>query len=148
MCRPSKHLVGTTGGTHEEDTMTAMTIETSAVTSTHLADGLLVRLSGELGPDQLTHLRSTLLSPLPDDCRDVVVDAGEVTDVEFEALAIVFAAWAWAEEQGARFLLSRTSEMFDAVLADNGVAEDLPRLSELPSAPTAPVIPLQRVAVG
>jgi len=128
--------------------MTTLTIETGAVTSSQLADGLLVQLSGELGAEQLAPLRSTLLSPLPAECRDVVVDAGEVVDVEFEALAILFAAWAWAEEHGARFLLSRTSEEFDAVLADNGVSEDLPRLSQLPSAPAAPVIPLQRVAIG
>jgi len=128
--------------------MTATAIDTGAVTSSHLADGLLVQLSGELGSEQLGHLRSTLLSPLPPECRDIVIDAGEVTDVEFEALAIVFAAWAWAEEHGARFLLSRTSEEFDAILADNGVSDDLPRLTELPTAPAAPVIPLQRVAVG
>ena len=128
--------------------MTAMAIETGAVTRTQLADGLLVQLSGELGYEQLAELRATLLAPLPADCRDVVVDAGDVTAVEFDALAIVFAAWAWAEDHGARFLLSRTSENFDAFLADNGVSEDLPRLSELPSSPTAPVIPLQRVAVG
>ena len=54
--------------------MTAMAIETSAVTSTRMADGLLVRLAGELGTETLTDLRSTLLSPLPDGCRDVVVD--------------------------------------------------------------------------
>jgi anti-anti-sigma regulatory factor len=125
-----------------------MAIETGAVATTRLADGLLVQLSGELGSDQLGHLRSTLLSPLPEQCRDIVVDAGDVTRVEFEAVAVLFAAWAWAEEQGARFLLSRTSEEFDGVLADNGVSEDLPRLSRLPSAPKAPVIPLQRVAGG
>jgi len=128
--------------------MTATTIETTAVTSTRMADGLLVRLSGDLGFDQLAGMRATLLSPLPAECRDVVVDAGDVTDVDFDALAVVFAAWAWAEEHGARFLLSRTSPEFDAVLTDNGVAEDLPRLTQLPSAPAAPVIPLQRVAVG
>src|SRR3954452_903167 len=141
-------MVGTPGGTHRGGHMTAMAIETGAVISTHLADGLLVQLCGELGPEQLIEMRGSLLSPLAADCRDVIVDAGDVTDVDFEAMAIVFAAWAWAEEQGARFLLSRTSEAFDAVLADNGVAEDLPRLAELPSAPVAPVIPLQRVAVG
>ena len=128
--------------------MAAITLETAAVTSTRMADGLLVQLSGDLGPEQLDELRGTLLSPLGDECRDVVLDAGAVTDVDFDALAILFAAWAWAEEQGARFLLSRTSQEFDAVLADNGVSEDLPRLSQLPSAPAAPVIPLQRVAVG
>src|SRR6478672_5639039 len=128
--------------------MTAMAIETGAVTSTRMADGLLVRLAGELGTETLKDLRTTLLSPLPADCRDVVLDAGDVTDLEVEALAVVFAAWAWAEEHGARFLLSRTSAAFDAFLADNGVSDDLPRLSELPSAPAAPVIPLQRVAVS
>jgi anti-anti-sigma regulatory factor len=126
--------------------MTAMAMETGLVTSTRLADGLLVQLTGDLSQEHVTELRSTLLAPLPDDCRDVVIDAGDVTDVDFEALAVVFAAWAWIEEQGARFLLSRTSEEFDAVLADNGVAEDLPRLSNLPSAPAAPVIPLQRIS--
>jgi anti-anti-sigma regulatory factor len=128
--------------------MTAMAIETAAVTSTRMADGLLVQLAGELGPEALTTMRSTLLAPLPADCRDVVVDAGGVTDLDFDALAIVFAAWAWVEEHGGRFLLSRTSQAFDAILADNGVADDLPRLSQLPSAPAAPVIPMQRVAVG
>jgi anti-anti-sigma regulatory factor len=128
--------------------MTAMATETAAVTCTRMADGLLVQLAGELGSEQLAHMRSLLLSPLPAECRDVVIDAGDVTDLDLDALAIVFAAWAWAEDQGARFLLSRTSEEFDAVLADNGVAADLPRLSGLPSAPSAPIIPLQRVAVG
>ena len=128
--------------------MTAMAIETAAVTTTRMADGLLVRLAGELDAEAVGQLRSTLLSPLPADCRDVVIDAGDVTGVEFEALALLFAAWAWTEEQGARFLLSRTSPEFDATLTANGVADDLPRLSQLPSAPDAPVIPLQRVAVG
>src|SRR3954453_3842792 len=68
---PSKHLVGTPGGTHRGGHMTAMAIETGAVTSTHLADGLLVQLSGELGPEQLIEMRGSLLSPLPADCRDV-----------------------------------------------------------------------------
>lgn len=128
--------------------MTAMTTETAPVTSTRMADGLLVRLAGELDNEAVTSMRTTLLAPLPADCRDIVIDAGDVTDLDFDALAIVFAAWAWAEEHGARFLLSRTSAEFESFLADNGVADDLPRLSELPSAPGAPVIPLQRVAVG
>lgn len=126
--------------------MTAMAVETGLVTSTRLADGLLVQLAGELGCDQLAELRATLLSPLPPECRDVVIDAGDVTDMDFPALAVVFAAWAWAEEQGARFLLSRTSAEFEAALELNGVTDDLPRLAELPAAPAAPVIPLQRVA--
>jgi anti-anti-sigma regulatory factor len=124
--------------------MTAMAVETGLVASTRLADGLLVRLVGEVGAEQLTALRGTLLSDLPAGCRDVVIDAGEVADIDFEALAVLFAAWAWVEEQGGRFLLSRTSRGFEDALAEHGVVDDLPRLSELPSAPSAPVIPLQR----
>ena len=54
--------------------MTAVTVDTAAVTSTRMADGLLVQLSGDLGVEQLADMRSTLLSPLPAECRDVVVD--------------------------------------------------------------------------
>ena len=128
--------------------MTAMAIDTAAVNRTRMADGLLVRLAGEFGADQVAQLRSVLLAALPAECRDVVVDAGDVTDIALESLAVVFAGWAWAEESGARFLLSRTSPAFEAALAANGVADDLPRLTALPSAPDAAVIPLQRVAVG
>ena len=126
--------------------MTAMLVETGRVASTQLADGLLVQLGGDLGEHNLDELRSTLLSPLPDGCRDVVVDAGEVTDVDFDALAIVFASWAWAEDNGARFLLSRTSPGFEAALEFYDVADALPRLTELAAAPIAPVIPLQRAS--
>jgi anti-anti-sigma regulatory factor len=128
--------------------MTAITaVETKPVTSTRLADGLLVQLAGELGEQQLPGLRASLLSPLPEGCQDVVIDAGDVTGIDIDAIAIVFAAWAWAEDQGARFLLSRTSEQFETALADNGVADDLPRLGQLQNGTSAPVIPLQRAAV-
>lgn len=126
--------------------MTAMMVEAGVVNSTRLADGLLVQLSGALGAEQVEDMRRTLLAPLPADCRDVVIDAGDVLDLDFDALAIVFAAWAWAEEHGARFLLSRTSAAFEDALELNGVVDDLPRLSELGAAPVAPVIPMQRTA--
>src|SRR4051794_3114236 len=76
---------GSYGAPDEEDTMTAMLVETGLVTSTRLADGLLVQLTGDLGEHHLAELRDTLLGPLPSECRDVVVDAGEVTDVDFDA---------------------------------------------------------------
>jgi anti-anti-sigma factor len=126
--------------------MTAMTVETGFVTSTRLADGLLVQLAGDLGAEHVAELRRALLGPLPAQCRDVVIDAGQVTDLDVEALAVVFAAWAWAEEHGARFLLSRTSPAFENALELNGVVDDLPRICELTAAPVAPVIPLQRTA--
>src|SRR4051794_37349737 len=40
----------------KEDTMTAMLVETGLVTSTRLADGLLVQLQGGLGAHHLTEL--------------------------------------------------------------------------------------------
>ena len=124
--------------------MTAMAVETGLVTSTRLADGLLVQLAGDLDAQHLAELRTALLSPLAPECRDVVVDAGDVTDIDFDALSVIFAAWAWAEEHGARFLLSRTSPEFEDALESHGVVDDLPRLSELAAAPAAPVIPIQR----
>jgi anti-anti-sigma factor len=126
--------------------MTAMLVETGAVSSSYLADGLLVQLHGELDETTAAEMRRVLLAPLPAECRDIVVDAGEVSAIDLSALAIVFAAWGWAEEHGARFLLSRTSHAFEEALDDNGVIDDLPRLSELPSSSDAPVIPLQRTA--
>jgi anti-anti-sigma regulatory factor len=125
--------------------MTATMLDSGLVTSTRLADGLLVQLAGDLGSQHVDELRRTLLAPLPAGCRDVVIDAGEVNGLDFDALAVVFAAWAWAEEHGARFLLSRTSAAFEEALELNGVIDDLPRLSELATAPIAPVVPLQRV---
>jgi anti-anti-sigma regulatory factor len=124
--------------------MSAMAVETGLVSCTRLADGMIVQLAGALSREHVAELRATLLAPLPADCRDVVIDAGDVSDCDFDALAVVFAAWAWVEEKGSRFLLSRTSDAFDAALAANGVAGDLPRLADLSSAPTGPVIPRQR----
>lgn len=126
--------------------MTAMLVESGAVSSSYLADGLLVQLQGALDESSVAEMRRVLLAPIPARCRDIIVDAGEVLDIDFSGLAVVFAAWGWAEEHGARFLLSRTSKAFETALEDNGVIDDLPRLSDLSSAPAAPVIPLPRPA--
>jgi len=126
--------------------MTAMLVETGQVSSSYLADGLLVQLHGALDESVVAEMRQVLLAPIPAECRDIVVDAGEVIDIDFSALAVVFAAWGWAEEHGARFLLSRTSAAFEEALEANGVIDDLPRLSELGSAPGSPVIPFPRTA--
>ena len=128
--------------------MMATAAETGLVNRSLLADGMLVQLSGELSHEHVTELREVLLAPLAEGCRDVIIDAGDVSDIDFDALAVVFAAWAWVEEQGARFLLSRTSPAFEQTLAANGVADDLPRLADLGSAPAAAAIPRQRASVG
>jgi anti-anti-sigma regulatory factor len=112
-----------------------MLIETSGqVVTSLLTDGMIVRLCGDVADSTVAVLRDTLLTALPAGCRDVVVDAGEVTSITSGALAVLFAGWAWAEEHDGRFLLSRTSAAFDAVLADHGVPDELPRLTPLPTA--------------
>src|SRR4051794_4372822 len=106
----------------------------------HLADGKLIRLSGSLGEAQLAGLRSALLTPLAEDCHDVVVDAGEVEDVIDEAVAILLAARDWAAEAGARMLLSRTAPALDRVLADLEMTEELPRLGAPRQRPARPML--------
>ena len=118
--------------------MTAMAVERGHVGCTRMADGLLVQLVGALDAAQLPALRQVLLSPLPEGCRDVVVDAGDVLDVEPAALAVLVAANEWIEEQGARFLLSRSAPALEDALAEHGLPEGLPRLNPLPAAPRVP----------
>jgi anti-anti-sigma regulatory factor len=128
-----------------ETTMTTATLEaTGNVESMHLADGMLVRLTGAVATDQVAGMRLALLMPLPDSCRDVVVDAGDVTDLCDEALAVLLAARTWAEDHGARFLVSRSAPAVDDALEALDLADALPRLSMLAVSPDAPVIPLPR----
>lgn len=125
--------------------MTTATLEaTGHVESMHLADGMLVRLRGTIGADQLAGMRLALLAPLPESCRDVVVDAGDVTDVSDAALAVLVAARTWAEEHGARFLLSRSASAVDAKLDELDLDEALPRMSTLTIPSDAAVIPMPR----
>ena len=116
-------------------TVTMMIETTGRVSSTHLADGKLVRLQGSLGESELAALRLALLTPLADECHDVVIDAGEVTDVTDEAVAILVAARDWAEFSGARLLLSRSAPALDRVLAELALSEALPRLAALGQMP-------------
>ena len=104
---------------------------TGAVNCMHLADGKLVQLSGRLGLDELPALRLALLTPLFDDCRDVVVDAGEVEYIADEAIAVLIAAQEWANYAGARLLLSRAAPAVEQALFELDLADRLPRLSPL-----------------
>lgn len=115
--------------------MAAMVLETSGqVTTSLLTDGMIVRLTGDVTEPAVSLLRDTLLTVLPAGCRDVLVDAGEVTSIVPSALAVLFAGWAWIEEHDGRFMLSRTSRAFDDALAEHGVVDELPRLTPLPTA--------------
>lgn len=112
--------------------MTTATLEaTGHVDCVHLADGLLVRLGGTLTSGELPELRDALLSPLDDSCRDVVVDAGEVTAIDDEALAVLLAARVWAEDHGARMLLSRTAPALESTLEELSITGALPRLAAI-----------------
>lgn len=126
--------------------MTVATIETGLVSCTKLADGMVVRLAGELGDEQLAALRDALLRPAGADIRDVVVDAGDVYAVSPAALAVLVAAHEWAVTGGRRFMLSRTSEAIEDALADCGIDAGLPRLHALGDDDGAVVIPVPRPA--
>ena len=113
---------------------------TGTVNCMHLADGKLVQLSGRLGPSELPALRLALLTPLFDDCRDVVIDAGEVESVDDEAIAVLVAAEEWATYAGARLLLSRSAPAVEQALADLDMADRIPRLSPLGTDVRRPVL--------
>ena len=119
--------------------MTTATLEaTGHVDCVHLADGLLVRLGGTLTITELPELRDALLAPLEDTCRDVVVDAGEVTGIADEAVAVLLAARMWAEDHGARMLLSRTAPALESTLEELASTGALPRLAAIRNQVPAP----------
>ena len=121
--------------------MTTATLEaTGHIDCVHLADGMLVRLGGTLSGSQLPELRDALLAPLDEGCRDVVVDAGEVDDVDDDAIAVLIAADEWASHAGARLLLSRTTPVVEQALADLGFGDRLQRLTPLSTVAARPVL--------
>jgi anti-anti-sigma regulatory factor len=112
--------------------MSTATLEaTGHVDCVHLADGLLVRLGGSLTSSQLPALRDALLTPLAEGCRDVVVDAGELTGLNDDVLAVLLAGRVWAEDHGARMLLSRTAPALESTLEELEITGALPRLGSL-----------------
>src|SRR3954447_3130767 len=82
----------------------------SSADATYTADGMFVRLAGELDSQSLSQLRSTLLRTRPEACKDLIIDAGAVTYVDDSALAVLVAASAWAASSGATVSYSRMSE--------------------------------------
>lgn len=109
--------------------MSQTTFPAAAVASLHTEDGILVRLGGVLDLDAAPALRSALLTTRPAGCDDVVIDAGAVTAVEDDALAILLAAGAWAVDTGARLSFSRMSECLREEIAALDVSMLLPMLA-------------------
>ena len=112
--------------------MSTATIEaTGHVECVRLADGLLVRIGGPVTTHQLPALRHALLSPLDEGCRDVVVDAGDLTSVDDDVLAVLLAGRVWAEDHGARMLLSRSAPCLEETLEELEISGALPRMGAL-----------------
>jgi anti-anti-sigma regulatory factor len=90
--------------------MSKSTFAAADVTTLFTDDGVLVRLDGAINADAAPQLRSALLSTRPAGCDDVIIDAGGVTRIDDEALAILMAAGAWAVDTGARLGFSRMAD--------------------------------------
>jgi anti-anti-sigma factor len=101
----------------------------SSVRAYHLEDGLVVRLSGVLDGQAVPDLRQQLLTPLPENCQDVLVDAGAVETLDDEALAVLVAGSTWARAAGARFALSSVSTSVAQQIEALELAEELPSLA-------------------
>jgi anti-anti-sigma regulatory factor len=115
-------------------TMTASIESETRVDCVHLADGKIVRLAGALDGDDVASVRKALLTPLPHGCTDVVVDAGLVTAISDDVVAVLIAAPVWAETEGGRFFLSQSSSALDETLEELDLVDLLPRLSAGPAA--------------
>jgi anti-anti-sigma regulatory factor len=61
----------------------------------------------------------------------VVVDAGDVTSIDDDALAVLLAARIWAEDHGARMMLSRTAPALESTLEELAITGALPRLGAI-----------------
>jgi anti-anti-sigma regulatory factor len=129
--------------------MTVRTIDSAGqVDAVQLADGRLVRISGCIDGQCVDELRTALLAPLSDGCRDVVVDAGAVNAISEDALTVLLIAPEWIDYQGGRFLLSASSVHVDAELHVRGLANALPRLRPLGPGPAADAtVPAQRAVI-
>ena len=94
-------------------TTTAIRADTPVVQVTTLADGLVVRLAGVIGAAESRMLRDALLRPRPAACRDLIVDAGDVDEIDQEPMTVLAVAAQVAEASGRRLCFTRLS---DAVL--------------------------------
>ncbi|MDX6228239.1 MAG: anti-sigma factor antagonist [Frankiales bacterium] len=103
--------------------------QNSTVVATHTVDGVLVRLDGAFDADSGPQLRTALLSVRPAGCDDVIIDAGGVTTVDDDALAILLAAGAWAVDTGARLGFSRMSDCLRDEIAALDISMLLPMLA-------------------
>lgn len=109
--------------------MSTMTADaTSNVAASVLADGVVVRLSGSLGLASLPDLRAALLTTRQAGRDDVMVDAGQVTEIHERALAVLVAAVDWMATTGGRLRFAAISVPLLETIRHFGVEDLLPRL--------------------
>jgi hypothetical protein len=87
-----------------------------------------VRLSGRLGPGAGPVLRAALMTALPMPCRAVHVDAGAVTHLDPEAVAVLLAAVPWAFASGADFGYVACPEWLTHQARSEGIADMFPTI--------------------
>jgi anti-anti-sigma factor len=102
-----------------------------AIRTHRLGDGLVVRLSGVLDGQAIPALREGLLAPIPEGCREVLVDAGGVDEVDDDALAVLVAGSSWARSAGSRFVLSAVSAPFARQIEALDLTGTLPVLASV-----------------
>jgi ABC-type transporter Mla MlaB component len=90
-------------------------------------DRVRVVLSGVLDLAAVPPLRAALLAPIPPHCRRVDIDAGGVTRIDDEALAVLLAAVPWALAAGATFGYTSVSDQLDVLARSLHVEALLPR---------------------
>ncbi|MCU1675324.1 MAG: anti-sigma-factor antagonist [Frankiales bacterium] len=103
----------------------------SSADATFTADGMFVRIAGELDGQSLSQLRSSLLRTRPAASSDVIVDAGAVTYVNDSALAVLVAASAWAANSGAAISYSRMSDALRTEVEALGLETAMPMLAPI-----------------
>ncbi len=123
--------------------MTSMPQPTAAIKTLPMADGLIVHLSGALTAADLPQIRRALLMPMPTCCRDIIIDAGEVSTADDYAVAALVAARDWARASGRRFSASRVSDSLWDVMDELDLPDVLAPLGP-PRRPIASMIPAQR----
>ena len=91
-------------------------------------DGVLVRLSGRVGAAEVAELRASLLRRRPAGCDDVIVDAGDLTEADDSALAVLLAADSWARDTGGRLRYSRIGAWLRNEMVSLGLADAMHEL--------------------
>ena len=90
-------------------------------------DRVRVVLAGVLDVIAVPLLRAALLAPIPLHCRHVEIDAGGVTRIDDEALAVLLAAVPWTLAAGVSLGYTSVSEQLDVLTRSLNIEALVPR---------------------